>query len=158
MDETPILIFEPRDELVMLARLAVAVACGAVLGIERRRRLTHPAGIRTMTLVTAGSAVFMLVSQFGFGEDADPARIAAQVVTGVGFIGAGIMFMNRRRVRNLTTASTIWIAAGIGLAAGSGLFVLAGAATIAATAVLILIRPRLADNEDSRTDEHESDG
>ena len=148
---TPVVVFNASDELVMLARLGVALACGVVLGLERRRRMYHPAGIRTMALITGGSAVFMLVSQFAFDESSDPGRVAAQVVTGVGFLGAGVMIFSRGRIRNLTTAASIWIAAGVGLAAGAGLFVLAGATTISMAIILYVIRPR----PTSRLDEND---
>lgn len=157
MEDTPVVVFRMNDELVMLARLGVAAACGILLGLERRRKPQHPTGIRTMAVITSGAAVFMLVSKFGFNGEADSSRIAAQVVSGVGFLGAGIMFLNRNRVRNLTTASTIWLAAGVGLAAGAGLFVLAGAATLGSVAVLYLIPARNRDVTDSNESDDEPD-
>src|SRR4051794_41245316 len=86
------------------------------------------AGLRTHTLVGLGSAVFMLVSKYGFGDlihvagvSIDPSRIAAQVVSGIGFIGGGLIFVRRDIVRGLTTAATVWVAAAVGMAAGAGL-------------------------------------
>jgi putative Mg2+ transporter-C (MgtC) family protein len=107
----------------------------ALIGIEREFR-AKSAGLRTHTLVGLGSAVFMLVSKYGFGDllefagvSVDPARIAAQVVSGIGFIGGGLIFVRRDIVRGLTTAATVWVAAAVGMAAGAGLPVLAVAAT-----------------------------
>ncbi|MDA0677167.1 MAG: MgtC/SapB family protein [Chloroflexi bacterium] len=142
MTEVPIATFTAHDTIVMIARLAAAFGCGIALGFERRRRIEHPAGIRTMALITVGAAVFTLVSIFGFEQDADHARVAAQVVTGVGFLGAGVMFLGRQRVHNLTTAAAIWLAAAVGVAAGAGLLVLAGITTIFVTTLLIVVKPR----------------
>src|SRR4051794_41817984 len=96
------------------------------------------AGLRTHTLVGLGSAVFMLVSKYGFGDlihvagvSLDPSRIAAQIVSGIGFIGGGLIFVRRDAVRGLTTAATIWLTAAVGTACGAGLPVLAVGTTIA---------------------------
>ncbi len=121
----------------MLARVVAAGAVGALVGWERRRAL-HPAGLRTLTLVAVGAAVFTLVSIFGF-EDSDDARVAAQVATGVGFIGAGAIVSSGFAVRGLTTAAAIWSAAALGVAAGAGMYVLAVGGAVLVVAVLHLL-------------------
>ena len=118
-------------------RLCVAGLCGTIIGLDREYRVKD-AGFRTHFLVALGSALMMIVSQFGFEEwltthdgiRFDPGRIAAQVVSGIGFIGAGTIILHRQLVRGLTTAASLWATAGIGLAAGAHMYVLAGAATL----------------------------
>ena len=118
-------------------RLCVAGLCGTIIGLDREYRVKD-AGFRTHFLVALGSALMMVVSQYGFGEllashgdlRFDPGRIAAQVVSGIGFIGAGTIILHRQLVRGLTTAASLWATAGIGLAAGAHMYVLAGAATV----------------------------
>ncbi|MGB3304636.1 MAG: MgtC/SapB family protein [Thermomicrobiales bacterium] len=118
--------------LDLIGRLGLATILGLMIGIERER-LERAAGMRTHALVSVASALIMIVSTYGFPipESAaagtlDPSRIAAQVVSGVGFLGAGVIFMRRNTVRGLTTAASIWAVCGIGLAAGGGLYVAAG--------------------------------
>jgi putative Mg2+ transporter-C (MgtC) family protein len=120
-----------------LARLAIAGALGAAVGFERELR-DREAGIRTHLLVSLGSALFTIVSAFGFHEflvaggnvvRADPTRIAAQIVTGIGFLGAGAIIREGLSVRGLTTAATLWVVAAIGMAAGAGYYWPAVAAT-----------------------------
>ena len=120
-----------------ILRLCVAGLCGAVIGLDREYRVKD-AGFRTHFLVALGSALMMIVSQYGFegfladhdGTRFDPGRIAAQVVSGIGFIGAGTIIIHRQLVRGLTTAASLWATAGIGLAAGAEMYVVAGAATL----------------------------
>ena len=119
-----------------ILRLCVAGLCGTVIGLDREYRVKD-AGFRTHFLVALGSALMMIVSQYGFawvlgepGVGLDPSRIAAQVVSGIGFIGAGTIIIHRQLVRGLTTAASLWATAGIGLTAGSGMFLLAGVATV----------------------------
>lgn len=119
-----------------ILRLCVAGLCGTIIGLDREYRVKD-AGFRTHFLVALGSALMMIVSQYGFAEvltqpgvGLDPSRIAAQVVSGIGFIGAGTIIIHRQLVRGLTTAASLWATAGIGLAAGSGMFLLAGVATV----------------------------
>lgn len=106
-----------------LLRGGFAVLCGAIIGIERERR-GKPAGFRTNTLICFGSALYMLVSEFIMrqlgGQSVDPTRIAAQVVTGIGFLGAGTIIQSRGTITGLTSAATIWVVAGIGLIVGAG--------------------------------------
>ncbi len=121
----------------LILRLCVAGLCGTVIGLDREYRVKD-AGFRTHFLAALGSALMMVVSQYGFGEFADrfgvsrldPSRIAAQVVSGIGFIGAGTIIIHRRLVRGLTTAASLWATAGIGLAAGAHMYLLAAAATL----------------------------
>ena len=121
----------------LILRLCVAGLCGTVIGLDREYRVKD-AGFRTHFLVALGSALMMIVSQYGFegflathdGLRLDPSRIAAQVVSGIGFIGAGTIIIHRQLVRGLTTAASLWATAGIGLAAGGHMYVVAGAATL----------------------------
>ena len=162
MTDAPIFHYDEHTSWVILARLGLALLCGAALGLERRDRPLNPAGVRTMALISVGTAVFMLVSLFAFGEGIDTSRVAAQVVSGIGFLGGGIMFLAAGRVRNLTTAATFWIAAAIGLAAGGGQIVLAGAGTAIALALLYAVRfreaPRQADGEQVDEKQEEQNG
>lgn len=113
----------------MILQLVLAAFLGGLIGAEREYR-AKVAGMRTHMLVAVGAALFMLVSMYGFGQGADPARVAAQIVSGIGFIGAGAIMMDRRKaVHGLTTAAGIWVAAGIGMAVAAGLYVVATATT-----------------------------
>ncbi len=130
-----------------LLRLGLAVLLGAVIGLERERG-ERSAGLRTLALVSLGSALFMIISAYGFSEFSgnsaigfDPARIAAQVVTGIGFLGAGTILLRRNTVRGLTTAAAIWAVAAIGLACGLGQIVIALIATALTLIVLAALRP-----------------
>lgn len=117
-------------------RLVLAALFGTIIGLDREYR-EKEAGFRTHFLVSLGSALMMIVSQYGFSEilthdgvSLDPSRIAAQVVSGIGFIGAGTIIFNHQIVRGLTTAASLWATAGIGLTVGAGMSWLALAATI----------------------------
>ena len=117
-------------------RLVLAALFGTIIGLDREYR-EKEAGFRTHFLVSLGSALMMIVSQYGFSEilthdgvSLDPSRIAAQVVSGIGFIGAGTIIFNHQIVRGLTTAASLWATAGIGLTTGAGMSWLALAATI----------------------------
>ncbi|BFH60015.1 MULTISPECIES: MgtC/SapB family protein [Paenibacillus] len=123
-----------------IIRLAVAGLLGAIIGLERELRAKE-AGLRTHFLVSVGSALIMLVSQYGFSEvlgmdhvALDPSRVAAQAVSGIGFLGAGMIIIERKMVRGLTTAAGVWATSGIGLTIGSGMY----AAGISAT-ILVMI-------------------
>lgn len=108
---------------IFILRCGFAILCGAIIGIERERR-GKPAGFRTNTLICLGSTLYMLVSEFilqSFGiTNTDPTRIAAQVVTGIGFLGAGTIIQSGATITGLTSAATIWVVAGIGLTIGAG--------------------------------------
>ena len=117
--------------LEFVIRLVAASFVGAVIGFERKYR-AKGAGIGTHVLVATGAAMFMLVSQYGFegAERFDAARVAAGVVSGIGFIGGGIILKVQNRVSGLTTAAGLWVTASLGLAIGGGLYILSGAALV----------------------------
>lgn len=113
-----------------LIRILVAGLCGIIIGYERKNRMKE-AGIRTHFIVCLSAALMMIVSKYGFqdqiginGISLDPSRIAAQVVSGVGFLGAGMIFMRRQSVKGLTTAAGVWATSGVGIAIGSGLYLI----------------------------------
>ena len=111
-------------------RLLAAMAMGGLIGLERELR-AKDAGLRTPFLVALGSALFTLVSQYGFGADLkDSSRVAAQVVSGIGFLGAGTIIFQKNVVHGLTTAAGLWVTAAIGLSCGTGMFAVAGATTV----------------------------
>ncbi len=131
--ETPILMF--------FIRIMVAALCGAIIGLERTKR-SKEAGIRTHCIIACASALIMVISKYGFADmvDAsgaliagnrgvDPSRIAAQVVSGISFLGAGVIFKNGNTVKGLTTAAGIWATAGVGLACGAGMYGIAAFTT-----------------------------
>src|SRR4051795_4804572 len=120
-----------------VALLSLALVLSTIVGLERELR-QKSAGLRTHALVGTGAAVFVLVSKLGFSDvisagtvTLDPSRVAAQIVSGIGFIGAGVIFVRRSGVRGLTTAATVWLTAGVGMAAGAGLIPLAIGGTVA---------------------------
>lgn len=126
-------------------RLLVAGILGAIIGLDREYRAKE-AGYRTHFLVSLGSALIMIVSQYGFQDiiqensvTLDPSRVAAQVVSGIGFIGAGTIILQKQIVRGLTTAAGIWATAGIGLAVGAGMYTISIAATLLTLAGLELL-------------------
>jgi putative Mg2+ transporter-C (MgtC) family protein len=124
--------------LVILARLTLAAVCSGLIGYERESA-RKAAGLRTFTLVGVGAAVFSVVSIIGF-EGPDQSRIAAQIVTGVGFLGAGAIFRDGAFVSGLTTAAGLWVVASIGMAAGSGSYELAVIGTAVTLATLYGLR------------------
>lgn len=116
--------------LEITLRLFVALLLGGIVGIEREFR-SKDAGFRTHFLVALGSALFCIVSQYGFGIDLkDSSRVAAQVVSGIGFLGAGTIIFQKNMVRGLTTAAGLWVTAAIGLACGTGMYAAAAIATV----------------------------
>ncbi len=119
------------DVWAIVGRLALAAALGMVIGIERTYR-AKTAGIRTHFLVALGSALFMIVSRYGFEGTGDPGRVAAQIVSGIGFLGAGTIIMQKHVVHGLTTAAGMWVAAGIGMASAAGLYSVAVISTVLA--------------------------
>lgn len=136
-----------QTDLNLVLRLCVAAALGSIIGIDRER-LAWAAGLRTHMLVCVGACLFMIVSAFGFSDILgtkdvvlDPSRIAAQVVSGIGFLGAGSILLRGEVVRGLTTAASLWSVAAIGLAVGGGLYIEAGAATIVILIILAGIKP-----------------
>ena len=116
-------------QLELSLRMAAALSLGAIVGFEREMH-GQPAGFRTHALVSTGSALFTIVSAYGFtGSPHDPTRIAAQIVSGIGFIGAGTILQYRGHIRGLTTAASLWSVAAIGMAAGAGLYLMAAVGT-----------------------------
>lgn len=136
------------DSSEILIRLLLASAFGALIGLERERK-DWAAGLRTHMMVSVGSCLIMIVSAFGFSDilgtenvSLDPSRVASQVISGIGFIGAGtILFLKQGAIRGLTTASGLWTVAAIGLATGGGLYFAAGATTIIALIILWALKP-----------------
>ncbi len=134
---------------LQLEELGLAFVLSAMVGVEREIR-QKSAGLRTHTLVGVSAALFMLISKYAFNDVLDknlvildPSRVAAQVVSGIGFIGGGVIFMRRDIVRGLTTAASIWFTAALGMACGAGLFLLA-VATMLGYCIIMLVFPLLA--------------
>ena len=127
------------EEIEIAVRLVLAGVFGAAVGYERRSA-DKPAGLRTLALVAVGSALFTIISTFGF-ETADQARVAAQIVTGVGFLGAGTILRSGVTVSGLTTAATIWATAAIGMAVGSGMYIASATGTVLILIILFLFAP-----------------
>ncbi|GHF24077.1 hypothetical protein GCM10010359_27880 [Streptomyces morookaense] len=144
-------VMEPAGESwLQVVEFLEALLLSGVIGIERQLR-HKAAGLRTYTTVGSAAAVFMLVSKYGFTDVLhlgtvvlDPSRVAAQIVSGLGFIGAGVIFVHRGSVQGLTTAATIWLTAAVGAAAAAGLPLLAALAVVAYLAVSYVLRPVLA--------------
>ncbi len=135
------------SETDILLRLGAAALLGSIVGFERER-LMWAAGIRTHMLVAVGACLFMIVSAYGFQHATqnphvilDPSRIAAQVVSGIGFLGAGSIQLRGQIIRGLTTAASIWSVAALGLACGGGLYFAAMAATVIILVILVGIKP-----------------
>lgn len=132
------------DVLEIALRLGVAAAAGLVVGFERE--ITgHPAGVRTHVLVALGAAMFSLAGAYGFvdvtrGPNVDPARIAAQVASGIGFIGAGAIIRDRGSIKGLTTAATVWLVASCGVAAAAGSFAEVAVGTGCVLVTLVVMR------------------
>jgi putative Mg2+ transporter-C (MgtC) family protein len=126
--------------LDMLPRLPAGFGFGAVIGFERQYR-ARMTGLRTNTLVAVGSTLFVLLSAHGFqGAGADPTRVAAQIVSGIGFLGAGVIMRDGFTVRGLNTAATLWCSAAVGALAGTGQYGVAAAGTVAVVVINIVLR------------------
>jgi len=135
----------PEHQIIL--RLVVAAVLGSIVGIERER-LNWVAGLRTHMLVCVGSALFMIVSFCGFADvfsnehvALDPSRIAAQVVSGIGFLGAGTIVLRSKVVRGLTTVASLWTVAAVGRAVGGGLYIAAATTTVLVVIILAGIKP-----------------
>ncbi len=130
----------------LVVRLLLAAGLGSVIGLERER-LMWAAGLRTHMLVCVGSCLIIIVSAYGFSTVLsphvvlDPSRVAAQVVSGVGFLGAGSIILRNEAIKGLTTAASLWTVAGVGLATGAGLYTAAIAATVIILAILAGLKP-----------------
>lgn len=134
-------------QLELLGRIFIAFLCGAFIGHERKTR-GKGAGTRTHSIVAIASCLLMIISQYGFADflnhfsgtgvniNHDPSRIAAQIVTGIGFLGAGMIFVHKRTITGLTTAAGIWATAGIGMSIGAGMYFI----SITTTIVLVIIQ------------------
>lgn len=135
-----------KEELIYLLRIVYAVALGFAIGFERKLRFKE-AGIRTHTIVCAGSALIMVVSKYAFSDanGYDGSRVAAQIVSGIGFLGAGMIIYRREAVHGLTTAAGVWATAGVGMAAGGGLYIVAAgsAAVLIAVQCVLHLKCRL---------------
>ena len=114
---------------VLITRIVIAGLLGGIIGAEREFR-AKIAGTRTHLLVAVGAALMMIVSRYGFDGQGDPGRVAAQIVSGIGFIGAGAIMVNRKAVHGLTTAAGIWVSAGIGMAVAAGMYAIGIATTV----------------------------
>jgi putative Mg2+ transporter-C (MgtC) family protein len=119
-----------------ISAILLAICCGAAIGFERQLK-RKPAGLRTNILICLGAAVFTIISGRMAGDKDSITRIAAQIVTGVGFLGAGAVIQDRGGIHGLTTAATIWLVASIGMACGAKLYQLAGVSTLIAIIVLV---------------------
>ncbi|EFD88816.1 MgtC/SapB family protein [Oenococcus oeni] len=133
-------------QIELLLRLIVAGACGFAIGYERKSRLKE-AGVRTHMIVALGAALIMIVSKYGFvdvvqlkGYVLDPSRIAAQIVSGIGFLGAGMIFVRKQAINGLTTAAGVWTTAGVGMAIGAKLYFIGVSATVIVLLVQIILR------------------
>jgi putative Mg2+ transporter-C (MgtC) family protein len=131
----------------IVLRLGVATLFGMAVGIERERR-ERAAGVRTMALVGLGSALFTLISAYAYSDliearhlSLDPTRIMAQIVSGIGFLGAGVIWLRKDVVRGLTTAAALWVVAAVGMASGSGLWAPAIVTVVTLLVVLVIVRP-----------------
>jgi putative Mg2+ transporter-C (MgtC) family protein len=135
------------SELEGILRIGIAAVLGGTIGFERET-LNKPAGLRTHMLVSLGAAMFMVIALLivaDYGGDPvqgriDPTRIGSTIVTGIGFLGGGIIFRTQDRIRGLTTAAGLWVAAAIGMAVGGGYYVLAIGGTVLSLVVLVIMR------------------
>jgi len=131
-------------QLEFLLQLVVAGVCGCLIGYERKNRLKE-AGIRTHIIVALGAALIMIISKYGFvdmlssGSTYDSTRIASQIVSGIGFLGAGMIFVKKQAISGLTTAAGVWTTAGIGMAIGARLYFIGIAATVLVLIVQVLL-------------------
>lgn len=131
------------NQLFYIIRIILAGLCGAAIGLERKNR-SKEAGIRTHFVVSCASALIMVISKYGFFDipdlkAVDAARLAAQVVSGIGFLGAGMIFVHKNTVTGLTTAAGVWATSGVGLAIGSGMYAVGVAATLVIITAQILL-------------------
>ncbi len=117
------------DQIYMLFRVALAIAAGTAIGMERAIRYKE-AGIRTHALICGGAALFVVVSQYGFFGDYDASRVASTIVSGIGFLGAGMILHKRVHIHGLTTAAGMWATSAIGMAMGAGMYILAAGSTL----------------------------
>lgn len=138
------------NNILYIVRLLLACICGIAIGFERKEH-SKEAGIRTHCVIACAAALMMIISKYGFADlpigemgvrGADPARIAAQVVSGVGFLGAGTIFLQRNVIKGLTTAAGMWVTAGVGMAIGAGMYIIGIASTVILLLCQVLLRIR----------------
>ena len=127
------------QDLELLARLLLAAVLGGAIGAERELN-DQPAGLRTHMLLTIGACLFTLISAYGFGRGTDPSRIAAQIVTGIGFLGGGAIVRHGLTVKGVTTAASIWATASVGVAIGAGSYVLGTGGAVLVVGTLFGLR------------------
>lgn len=137
------------DQLEFLLRLIAAGFCGFLIGYERKNRLKE-AGVRTHMIVAVGAALLMIVSKYGFadvltleGFNLDPSRIAAQIVSGIGFLGAGMIFVRKQAISGLTTAAGVWTTAGVGMAIGAKLYFIGISAALLVLLIQIVLHKNI---------------
>ena len=130
-------------DLELIFQIALSATIGLILGVEREYA-GKPAGMRTYSLVAMGATIFTIISKFGFsdvaGTDFDPSRVAAQIVTGIGFLGAGVIIFRGVKVEGLTTAAGLWVAAAIGMAIGAAMYEVAIVSAVIAFVVIVFLR------------------
>jgi len=129
-------------QLYLMIDIALSAILGFCIGLERKKRFKE-AGIRTHTLVCVGACLLMIVSIHGFGPGADTARVAAQIVSGVGFLGAGIIIYRKQEIKGLTTAAGVWATAGVGMACGGRLYIVAIGATFVMIGLQLLFHLKI---------------
>src|SRR6266487_1605395 len=127
------------SDLEQLARLALAAGLGGAVGAERELA-DQPAGLRTHMLLALGACLFTVVSAYAFGSGSDPSRLAAQIVTGIGFLGGGAILRHGASIRGLTTAASIWATSALGVAVGTGRYILSAGAAVLILATLAVLR------------------
>jgi putative Mg2+ transporter-C (MgtC) family protein len=138
-------------ELRLLLRILLSLITGALVGYEREQA-DKPAGMRTHGILSLGATLFTLVSIYGFGSIGEPARVAAQIVSGIGFLGAGVILHKRGSVRGLTSAAGLWVTAAIGMAVGAGMFL-----TAIASAILVFFFLRFGPHTRAPGSTHENE-
>ena len=129
-------------QLWFLVDILISAFLGFFIGLERKKRFKE-AGIRTHTLVSIGACLMMIISINAFGPDADAARVAAQIVSGVGFLGAGIIIYRKQEIKGLTTAAGVWATAGVGMACGGRLYIVAIGATLIMIGIQLLFHLKI---------------
>ncbi|MBT9775060.1 MgtC/SapB family protein [Clostridium sp. MCC353] len=142
---------ELMTQMEFVLRIVGACVCGIVIGYERKNR-NKEAGIRTHAIVALGSALIMIVSKYGFEDipDYDASRVAAQIVSGIGFLGAGIIFIKNNTVSGLTTAAGIWATSGIGMAIGAGLYYIGGITALLIVFIQFILHRRFIINSEHK--------
>ncbi len=151
-------MFNMMTELQLILRLVIAAVCGVLIGYERKNR-SKVAGVRTHCVVACAAALMMILSKYAYLDvmemygdlmKIDPSRIASGVVSGIGFLGAGMIFIHKKTVTGLTTAAGVWATAGVGMAIGAGLYLIGGAATLIILLIQVVLHmtPKLHMNQE----------